>query len=303
MNAIKTSLRVEGLYDLPGLRQAIEEKIPVGFHRHETPIAEEDYLDYFPLIDNNTENLYQIAWEQIGTLGGGNHFIEVSYDTEGIVWLMWHSGSRRIGKEIADYHINVAKSLPGAGEWGDLAPLYKGTKEFKQYIEDAMWAQNYASINRYFIGVLLQKALYELYPKVEFDKPITCHHNFIEETQFYKDYLYITRKGAIRADKGKLAIIPGSMGTASYIVEGLGNSYSFYSASHGAGRKMSRSKAKKTFTEEDINEQLEGIESRRDCGILDELPGAYKDIYSVMEQQKDLVTPVTELHQLISIKG
>ena len=302
MSAVATSLNREDLKDLPGLRQAIEAKIPVGFNKHQKPIVKEAALDGYQNLQVSDE-FFDTALRQLGTLGGGNHFIEISVNNDDEVWIMLHSGSRRIGKEIADFHINIAKSLTINNWCGDLSRLVKGSVAFDDYLKDVHWAQNYAQLNRDLLLSQIALVLTQEVGKFNTGVPIKCHHNFVEEVDFYKDHLYVTRKGAINAESGVLAIIPGSMGTASYIVEGFGNSDSFWSASHGAGRKMSRSKAKKTFTVADIEEQLAGVESRRDSGILDELPGAYKDVEVVMEQQQDLVKPLVELHQLISIKG
>ncbi len=253
------------------------------------------------------------AARQLGSLGGGNHFIEICSDKEGGAWVMLHSGSRNIGKRIAEEHIGRAKSLikrmaihlPDP----DLAHFVQGTKEFDRYIRDLRWAQNYARANRneMMIRVLkdISHAIYkeDRGPEAMTVQRVDCHHNYAElETHFGRD-VWITRKGAVSARPGQLGIIPGSMGTKSYIVKGLGCADSFHSCSHGAGRRMSRGEAKRRFSVKDLERQTEGVHCRKDQGVLDEIPAAYKDIDEVMANQTDLVEVVAELRQKICVKG
>jgi len=300
MNAYKVSINVDSLKDLHAVREAIEAKVPVGFKSHETPVKKISKEDFF-FLPKDLQDKHDTAERQIGTLGGGNHFIEISVDENNDVWVMLHSGSRNIGKTIADYHINIAKSLPENAHYGDLARLIVGTDEFENYWHDLQWAQRYATLNREWIARLVFDALDEcIGGSIGYNYHTSCHHNFVERTN---NGVFITRKGAIAAYDNERGIIPGSMGTASFITIGHSNENAWFSASHGAGRKMSRGQAKRTFTEEDAEKQLRGIESKKDKTVLDELPGAYKDINDVMEQQAELVSPIFTLHQLISIKG
>lgn len=247
------------------------------------------------------------AAQQMATLGGGNHFIEVCIDDTGAVWLMLHSGSRNIGKELAEHHMGVARSLPhnqGLID-RDLAVFIADTPQMAAYRQDLFWAQEYAKRNRALMMALFQDVVRREFPraKVAFDEVISCHHNYVAEERYDGVDLLVTRKGAIRAGAGDYGIIPGSMGTGSYIVRGLGNEASFNSASHGAGRKMSRSAAKKRFTTSDLVEQTAGVECRKDAGVVDEIPGAYKPIEKVIEQQRDLVEVVAHLKQVVCVKG
>jgi len=306
MAACRTNLTAEDLPDsLKELRRGIEELIPVGFNWHKEPVAVSALFDEFRSLDRRVHNLETKARQQCGTLGGGNHFIEVCLDTTGRVWLMLHSGSRNIGKELAEIHIATAKAL-GHNEGlvdRDLAYFLAGTPEMAAYRRDLFWAQRYAWLNRHVMMDLLQQAVMVFIPKAEFEEPIQAHHNYVSEETHFGEELLVTRKGAISARKGEMGIIPGSMGTKSYIVRGLGNPDSLHSASHGAGRRMSRGKAKKTFTMEDFEAQTVGVECRRDSGVLDEIPGAYKPIEEVMANQSDLVEIVAELKQVLCVKG
>jgi tRNA-splicing ligase RtcB len=253
--------------------------------------------------------------KQIGTLGGGNHFIEVCLDTEDNVWLMLHSGSRNIGKEIADVFITKAKGLMKQYMIGlpdpDLAYLVEGSPEFDQYWKALQWAQGYAMANR----VAMMQSVVKSFTTQVLKRPhsewesivpvheVNCHHNYAERENHYGSNVIVTRKGAVRARRGDLGIIPGSMGTRSYIVRGLGNEDSFCSCSHGAGRRMSRGKAKAQFSLKELEAQTSGVECRKDAGVLDEIPGAYKDIDQVMEHQKDLVEIQATLKQILCVKG
>ena len=241
----------------------------------------------------------------LGTLGTGNHFIEVCLDTTDTVWLLLHSGSRRIGAALAQHHIETARRLKHneALEDRELAVFLAGTAAFDSYRRDLYWAQDYARFNRQVMLALLAEIMRRRWPQIEFREAISCHHNYVAEEVHFGDELLVTRKGAIRAGAGDLGIIPGSMGTKSYIVRGLGNAASFASASHGAGRRMSRGEAKRRFTVADVREQTAGVECRKDPGIIDEAPKAYKDIDKVMARQNDLVEIVAELKQVVCVKG
>lgn len=245
----------------------------------------------------------------LGTLGSGNHFIEVCLDEGNQVWVMLHSGSRGIGNRIGSYFIEKAKKemerwfirLPDE----DMAYLPEGSEYFKDYLDAVGWAQDYASANREIMMEATIKAMEKALnrPLEVLDQAINCHHNYIDKENHYGANVWVTRKGAIRAREGDLGIIPGSMGAKSYIVRGLGNQESLCSCSHGAGRKMSRAAARKQFTVEDIATQTNGVECDKTEGVLDEAPGAYKDIDTVMENQKDLVEVVHTLKQIVNVKG
>jgi tRNA-splicing ligase RtcB len=313
MTAVRTSLKADDLpATLRGLRSRMESVVPVGFGQHKaTAFTERDASDWavfwkrFEDLTPAVKARADKAMHQMGTLGGGNHFLEVCLDTDQRVWVMLHSGSRGIGNELAQHHISVARTLAHNAELPDpdLAVFLAGTPEMAAYRHDLYWAQDYARRNRSVMLRLVCDVLRTEFAHISFEKPISCHHNYVaEETHFGEDVL-VTRKGAIRAGRGEMGIIPGSMGTGSYIVRGLGNPDSFESASHGAGRKMSRNKARKTFTEQDLADQTSGVECRKDSGVVDEIPGAYKDIDAVMANQSDLVEIVAKLKQVVCIKG
>ncbi|MFE7638577.1 RtcB family protein [Kitasatospora sp. NPDC057518] len=319
MSAVKTSLTAEDLPDdLSGLRREIERAIPVGRGLHTDPVDPsklhgfrtagwDDFWQRFDGVAETVKWRRERAMQQMGTLGAGNHMIELCIDTVGFVWLMLHSGSRNIGKELAEHHMTVARSLPhnqGLVD-RDLAVFLSGTPEMADYRSDLYWAQEYAKHNRALMMALFQDVVRREFTKaqVTFDEVISCHHNYVAEERYDGIDLLVTRKGAIRAGTGELGIIPGSMGTSSFIVRGLGNTAAFNSASHGAGRKMSRTAAKKRFTVRDLEEQTRGVECRKDSGVVDEIPGAYKSIEKVMEQQRDLVEVVAQIKQVICIKG
>src|SRR3954469_14830567 len=309
MAAVRTSLTSHDLPDsLHGLRSEIERAIPVGFESHKRPLDRRQDRKLWEEFDELTpavKDLLGKARGQLGTLGGGNHFIELCLDTEDRVWLMLHSGSRNIGKSLAEIHIGGAKKLAHNRDLPDrdLAVFLAGTPEMEEYRRDLFWAQRYARANREAMLDLYQDVLRRFRTEVQFGDAVHCHHNYVAEEVHFGQNVLVTRKGAIRAGKGDLGIIPGSMGTSSFIVRGLGNAMSFESASHGAGRKMSRGQAKKRFTVNDLREQTKGVECRKDGGVLDEIPGAYKDIAKVMEQQKDLVEVVAQLRQVLCVKG
>ncbi|GAB3720896.1 hypothetical protein GCM10028793_60190 [Nocardiopsis oceani] len=238
-------------------------------------------------------------------LGGGNHFLEVCLDDDGTVWLVLHSGSRNIGKELADHHIGRAQSLPHNQDLPDrdLAVFLSDTPEMDAYRRDLFWAQDYARRNRDVMMGLACRVLANRVPGTTFEQWISCHHNYVAEETYEGVDVLVTRKGAIRAGQGDLGIIPGSMATGTYIVRGLGNPDSFNSASHGAGRRMSRNKARKTYSETDLAQQTKGVECRKDRGVVDEIPGAYKDLESVIDAQTDLVEVVAHLRQVVCVKG
>jgi tRNA-splicing ligase RtcB len=244
----------------------------------------------------------------MGSLGGGNHFIEVCLDEAGRVWAMLHSGSRGIGNAIGTYFIELARRdaerqqlrLPGR----DLAYFQEGAEHFDDYVEAVGWAQGYAAANRDAMMELVLAALRRHLPAFEVtDEAVNCHHNYVERERHYGADVWVTRKGAIRARRGDLGIIPGSMGARSYIVRGKGSEDSFHSCAHGAGRRMSRTQAQKQFTREDLEEQTAGVVCRKDSGVIDEIPGAYKPIDEVMANQTDLVEVVHTLKQVVCVKG
>jgi tRNA-splicing ligase RtcB (3'-phosphate/5'-hydroxy nucleic acid ligase) len=247
-------------------------------------------------------------FNQMGTLGGGNHFIEVCLDESNRVWVMLHSGSRGIGNALASYFIGLARrdmersmiQLPDR----DLAYFEQGSVHFGDYVEAVSWAQEYAMQNRREMADLVLAGLKRHLPAFDVTgEAVNCHHNYVAAEHHYGADVWLTRKGAIRARAGDLGIIPGSMGTRSYIVRGKGNAESFNSCAHGAGRKMSRTAAAKQFSAADLARQTEGVICRKDKGVVDEIPGAYKDIDSVMANQADLVEVLHTLKQVVCVKG
>ena len=245
---------------------------------------------------------------QMGTLGGGNHFIEVCLDESNQVWVMLHSGSRGIGNAMADYFIKLARKdmerwmiqLPDR----DLAYFPEGTEHFIDYVEAVHWAQDYAMQNRQSMLELVLASLARHLPPFEVTtEVVNCHHNYVTKEHHYGENVWVTRKGAIRARVGDMGIVPGSMGARSYIVTGKGNPESFCSSAHGAGRRMSRTAAEKCFTQKDLAEQTVGVICRKDKGVLDEIPGAYKDIDQVMANQNDLTEILHSLKQVVCVKG
>jgi tRNA-splicing ligase RtcB len=319
MSAVRSSLTASQLPDdLAKVRAAIEATVPVGFHAHDRPVKPlhgtsgwSPFWAKFPQLHAGVQKRESRARQQMGTLGGGNHFIELCVEQDGEdagrVWLMLHSGSRNIGKELAERHIETARNLPHNQDLPDrdLAVFLTGTPEMDAYRRDLWWAQEYAARNRStMLGLILAAFATALGSQpVSWGEPISCHHNYVAEEIHAGREVLVTRKGAIRAGRGDMGIIPGSMGTGSYIVRGLGNEDAMSSASHGAGRRMSRSQAKRTFTEAELAEQTAGVECRKDRGVLDEIPGAYKDIADVMARQTDLVEVVHHLKQVVCVKG
>jgi tRNA-splicing ligase RtcB (3'-phosphate/5'-hydroxy nucleic acid ligase) len=311
MAAVKTRLDASALEGkLPALRHAIERSIPVGFHQRDEPHPDAATLLARGAPSVATEAEKRKAAHQCGTLGGGNHFIEVCVDEDDArVWVLLHSGSRNIGKVTAERHIDEAKKRTrrsgAAAPNPDLAHLSEGSAAFDAYVADLRWCQDFAFQNR---RLLLADVLKDLRRAVGTDDlglepEIHCHHNYVAwERHFGRDVM-VTRKGAIRARAGDLGIIPGSMGTGSFIVRGRGNPEAFDSAPHGAGRKMSRGAARRAFTKEDLAAQTAGVECRKDVGVLDEIPGAYKPIGEVIENSSDLVEVVARLKQVVCVKG
>ncbi|TWV84802.1 RtcB family protein [Moraxella sp. VT-16-12] len=323
MNALRLSIKACQLPDnLKTARLAIEKHVPVGFAKHKQIMAKMSTLDPLAIrLKRITDkhkgllkmlNNFERTWaKQLGTLGGGNHFIELCVDENQDVWIMLHSGSRGIGSCIGEYFITLAKkeneTRLGYIPDRDLSYFAEGSAYFDDYIEAVGWAQDYAMENRKEMMRLIIKALQSKdahFPHFTITKEaINCHHNYVsQETHFGQD-VYVTRKGAISAYDGELGIIPGSMGAKSYIVRGKGNRESFCSCSHGAGRAMSRGKAMRQFNVDDLKAQTSGVECRKDKGVLDEIPQAYKDIDVVMDNQRDLVEVVHTLKQVMCIKG
>jgi tRNA-splicing ligase RtcB len=330
VNAVRTDLFYGDVVDiLHEIRLAIEAAVPVGFSAHEQSVSDfnklglptkglEAFWKRFKDLTPKVKDREGRAHQSLGTLGGGNHFIELCTDADMRIWITLHSGSRNIGKELAEVHINVAKTLPQNQDLPDkdLAVFFRDTPEMNAYRHDLDWAQEFAFRSRTIMMALVKREVARVYSehakwdddKVKFDEDINVHHNYVSEEEIDGKMMLVTRKGAIRAGKGDLALIPGSMGTGSYIVRGLGNPQSFQSASHGAGRRLSRGAAKREFTGDDmgaaeIAKQLGSVESRRDSGILDELPGAYKDLHSVIAAQSELVEPVAHLQTILCVKG
>lgn len=325
MSAVMTDLTAEDLPEsLLSLRHQLERDIPVGFNEHKkgTPSVTGPYADvlrknlrktldrfeHLAMVNRlGRSDLNKIS-RQTGTLGGGNHFIEICLDSENRVWLMLHSGSRGIGNQIGQVAIEMAKEQAATRDYSlidkDLAWLDEGTPEFDAYIEAMLWAQDYARFNRDTMMNLAISAMKRKFPNMSIvGEVINCHHNFTSIEEHFNEKIWVTRKGAVSAQLGQMGIIPGSMGAKSFIVRGKGNHESYCSCSHGAGRKFSRNKAKQYFTIDDLEEQTQGVECRKDAGVLDEIPGAYKDIDEVMAAQTDLVEVVQTLKQIMCIKG
>ncbi|MCC7364617.1 MAG: RtcB family protein [Dehalococcoidia bacterium] len=326
MMATKTSLRAEDLPDgLAGLRAAIETAVPHGrtdnggrndrgaWHNLPDPQAaawKSELAEEWDVIAEKHPKLRrgQTA-AHLGTLGTGNHFIEVCLDEDGAVWAMLHSGSRGVGNRVGTYFIALAKedmrswfiNLPDQ----DLAYLPEGTQHFADYVQALHWAQRFARLNRRLMMDAVLAAMRTTLGRdfAHGELAVNCHHNYVQREQHFGRSVWVTRKGAVRAGSGEYGIIPGSMGTRSYIVRGLGNPDSFESCSHGAGRKMSRAEAKRRFTIADHIAATSGVECRKDAEVLDETPAAYKDIDSVMEAQRDLVEVVHTLRQVVCVKG
>ena len=296
----------------------ISRDVPVGRNQHKDDRILVDAAKPFEpglkaLTDRHPQLLKAFGkfsnWmNQMGTLGGGNHFIEVCLDESDQIWVMLHSGSRGIGNAIADYFIRLARKdmerlmvqLPDQ----DLAYFPEGSEFFADYVEAVHWAQEYAMQNRTSMLELVLAALKRHLPPFDVTtEAVNCHHNYVAKEHHFGEDVWVTRKGAIRAREGDLGIVPGSMGARSFIVQGRGNPESFCSSAHGAGRKMSRTAAEKHFTQADLAEQTAGVICRKDTGVLDEIPGAYKDIDQVMANQADLTEILHTLKQVVCVKG
>lgn len=326
MVAVKTTLSANSLPDsLVSLRHAIERAVPHGRTDNGGPgdrgawgdVPEDVVIQWVKIrgqFERITTKHPKIAKSNtarhLGTLGTGNHFIEICLDESDGVWIMLHSGSRGVGGRIGSYFIELAKSdmrqhfvnLPDV----DLAYLPEGTEHFADYIHAVEWAQSFARANRRLmlanvVHAMLASGCVPVFQVVE--QAINCHHNYVSREHHFGADVILTRKGAVSARDGELGIIPGSMGTRSYIVRGKGNRDSFHSCSHGAGRKMSRTQAKKQFTLDDHAIATAGVECRKDADVIDETPGAYKDIDSVMAAQTELVDVVHTLKQIVCVKG
>ncbi|CAO5156081.1 RNA-splicing ligase RtcB1 [Frankia sp. AiPs1] len=324
MAAARTNLTAADLPDdLAALRHALEAAIPVGMNSHPEPTtrarAQDDLWSTFGDLHPKVQGRLGRAMAQLGTLGSGNHFVEVCLDADDAVWIMLHSGSRNIGKEVAEAHIGVARTLEHNAGLPDrnLAVFLAGTPQMRAYRHDLDWAQAYARRNRDAMLAAAARALHTRLPALRLPTPpehgphagdaafalVNCHHNYVAAEHHFGADVLVTRKGAISARAGEMGIIPGSMGTRSYLVRGRGNPDSFHSASHGAGRTMSRNQARRTFTVSDLEAQTSGVECRKDRGVLDEIPAAYKDIDRVLAAQTDLVEIVAELRAVLCVKG
>lgn len=324
MMAVQTTLKAAQLPDsLAGLRARIERAVPHGFEtirgcsvkgawiRAPDGVAAR-WQNLAGRLDRIRERRPKLGvknpQDQLGTLGGGNHFVEICVDTEQAVWVMLHSGSRGIGNRIGQLFIELARddmrrhfiNLPDR----DLAYFVEGTEHFDEYIEAMSWAQEYAAENRRAMMENIIAAMREALPEFATDAiAVNCHHNYVARERHFGEEVWLTRKGAVRAGKDELGIIPGSMGARSYVVRGLGNPDSFASCSHGAGRRMSRTEARRRFTLADHIEATADVECRKDAAVIDETPAAYKDIDAVMTAQRDLVEIVHTLKQVLCVKG
>ena len=326
MVAVKTNLTAKDLPDNLGkLRAQIERDVPVGFNFHKDPLDPEGSREALTLHNrlDKLENRYDKLrildavgkfdegrmWRQLGSLGGGNHFIELSLDEDGALWIMLHSGSRNVGKTVGETAMDMAKKIAKDADRHlpdrDLAWLDEGTPEFDAYVEGLTWCQDYAALNRDLMLHLVHKALEKALgrPVLFEGEIINSHHNYARLEEWNNERVWVTRKGAVSAREGEMGLIPASMGAASKVVRGKGNPASYCSCSHGAGRLMSRGEAKRRFTRDDLVRQTAGVECRKDDGVIDEIPGAYKSIEDVMEAQADLVDTVATLKQILCIKG
>lgn len=314
MIAVRTPYDVADLpADRRPLREAIERAVPLSAGAANRTISREHTRERLDLLAREATEAgfdpasYAKRWElQLGTLGSGNHFIEVSQDERGRVWLFLHSGSRGVGNRIAQHHIQVARALRADADLPDrdLAWLDEGTPQFDAYIREMRWAQHYALLNR---EEMMDRVVRELEVwvggPVERQEEINCHHNYTEVEHHFGEDVWLSRKGAINAEKGRPGLIPGSMGTASYVVVGKGDRDALQSAPHGAGREYSRTRARKTFSLEQLRAAMAGIEYRDTDAFLDEIPAAYKDIDRVMADAADLVEVRHVLRQLVNVKG
>ena len=324
MNAVQLSLKAKDLpVSLGRIRGAIESAVPVGFDMHggakgsggrREKIAKGMQRELRKIVERNPriasmQKNFEETWvRQLGTLGGGNHFIEVCLDESQNVWVMLHSGSRGIGNVIGRYFIERARREMERSDvhlpHRDLAWFAEGSPAFDEYVDAVHWAQDYAMENRREMMRAILAAIEPHLPPFDVvGEAINCHHNYVARETHFGENLLVTRKGAIRAGESEMGIIPGSMGAKSFIVRGKGNPESFCSCAHGAGRLMSRTEAKRRFSKADVERQTAGVECRKDAGVIDEIPGAYKDIDEVMRNQSDLVDIVHTLKQIVCVKG
>ena len=317
MIAVETIFSASQLPEnLNQIETGIERRIPLGTGAKNskiTPTAEKRIESLSKKAKGTDYGAYSDWQHQLGTLGSGNHFVEVCLDEAQHVWLVLHSGSRGVGNRIADHHIRIAQKLMALSNVQlkdrDLAYLPEHTEEFKHYIRDLLWAQDFALANR---EEMMDRAMAELsytmfkeagHEEAMTKQRINCHHNFTQLENHFGKNMWITRKGAIQMLPGQMGVIPGSMGTRSYIVSGLGNPMSYNSAPHGAGRKMSRNQARQKFTMKDLEKSMEGVSARLRPKLIDEIPGAYKDIDEVMENSRELVKIEHTLKQIVNVKG
>ena len=317
MIAVKTKFFAEDLpNNLEKVRTGIERRIPLGagaFNRKITDTARKRVTQLKKEATQDYDSVDKRWTEALGSLGSGNHFIEISLDESDRVWVVLHSGSRGIGNKLAMKHIRIAQKLMDENSIKlkdrDLAYLSENRGEFDKYINDLLWAQDFALLNREeMMDRVMTELSYVFYTEdghqkeIELDR-INCHHNFTQRENHFNEDVWITRKGAIQMKAGQKGVIPGSMATSSYIVSGLENKMAYHSAPHGAGRRFSRGEARRRFTMEDFKKAMAGIECRHSAKLIDELPMAYKDIDEVMENSKELVKVDHRLRQVVSIKG
>lgn len=316
MIAVKTSLTRDDIADAAAVRVGIERRIPMSAGNNNRSLSDSAArrVNELESLAKRDYTAIDPKWKlQLGTLGGGNHFIELATDESNTVWATLHSGSRGIGNKIGNLHIRRAKAIADTNGVDlpdrDLAYLTEGTKEFDEYVRDVLWAQNFARLNR---DEMMDRVMMELSRSVYGDgdhvsglevQRINCHHNFTQREEHFGERIWVTRKGAIEARRGMWAMIPGSMGTRSYIVTGLEHPMAFSSAPHGAGRRLSRTAARKQYTMSDLDTAMRGIEFRRSTVLLDEIPSAYKNIDEVMAHAKDLVEIKYVLKQFVNVKG
>jgi tRNA-splicing ligase RtcB len=316
MIAVKTPLTRDDIADPAAIRAGIERRIPMSAGHNNRSLSDSAARRVAELeaLAGRDYGAIDPKWTlQLGTLGGGNHFIELATDESNTVWATLHSGSRGIGNKLGNLHIRRAQAI--ARSHGihlpdrDLAYLTEGTGEFDEYVRDVLWAQNFARLNR---DEMMDRVMLELSRSVYGDgsrvaelevQRINCHHNFTQLEEHFGERVWVTRKGAIEARRGMWAMIPGSMGTRSYIVTGLEHPMAFRSAPHGAGRRLSRTAARKQFTMRDLDVAMRGIEFRRSSVLLDEIPSAYKNIDEVMAHAGELVEIKHVLKQFVNVKG
>ena len=317
MIAVKTRFVADDLPDnLEKTRTGIERRIPLGagvFNRTITPTAAKRVATLKQRAEQDYQSVDKRWTEALGSLGSGNHFIELCLDESDQVWVVLHSGSRGIGNKLAMKHIKIAQKIMDENSIRlkdrDLAYLPEKRPEFRAYLTDLLWAQDFALLNREeMMDRVMTELSYLFYnedghqSEIELER-INCHHNFTQQENHFDENVWVTRKGAIQMKRGQLGVIPGSMGTRSYIVSGLENKLAYHSAPHGAGRRFSRGEARRRFTMQDFAKAMVGIECRHSAKLIDELPMAYKDIDEVMENSKDLVKVEHTLRQVLNVKG